>query len=49
MECLLLTITQNKSWEEFLLPVSMTLILVALEVSMSKVEMLLLGDTVTFL
>lgn len=42
----LLIITQNKSLEEFLLTVTMTLISVALEILMSKVEMLQLGNTV---
>lgn len=40
------TITYSKSLEEFLLSVSMTFILVALNIPISKVEILLLGNKV---
>lgn len=40
------TVTYNKSLEEFLLSVSMTFILVALNIPISKVEILLLGNIV---
>lgn len=44
-----LTITQSSSRETFLLLFSVTLILVALEVLMSKEEMLVPGNTVILL